>query len=60
MLGPAPAPLSRLRGRHRFQILAKGADPEAVRRVAERLRDAAASLPEGVQATVDPRPINML
>ena len=60
ILGPAPAPLARLRGRHRFQILAKGAEPRAVRRVAERLRDAAASLPEGVQATVDTRPVNML
>ena len=60
VLGPAPAPLARLRGRHRFQILAKGADAQAVRRVAERLRAAADRLPEGVQAAVDPRPINML
>jgi primosomal protein N' (replication factor Y) len=60
VLGPAPAPLARLRGRHRFQILAKGGDPDAVRRVAERLRDGAARLPEGVQASVDPRPVNML
>ncbi len=60
ILGPAPAPLSRLRGRHRFQILAKGADPQAVRRVAERLRDGAVKLGEGVQAIVDPRPVNML
>jgi len=60
ILGPAPAPLSRLRGRHRFQILAKGADPQAVRRVAERLRDGAVKLGEGVKAIVDPRPFNML
>ena len=60
ILGPAPAPLARLRGRHRFQILAKGADAQAVRRVAVRLRLGAARLPEGIQASVDPRPINML
>ena len=60
LLGPAPAPLARLRGRHRFQLLVKGADIEAVRRAARRLRGAAAKLPEGVQAVVDPRPVHML
>jgi len=60
LLGPAPAPLARLRGRHRFQLLVKGADVEAVRRTAIRLRGAAAKLPAGVQAVVDPRPVHML
>jgi primosomal protein N' (replication factor Y) len=60
LLGPAPAPLARLRGRHRFQLLVKGRDPEAVLRVASRLRAAAAQLPEGIQAVVDPRPVHLL
>ncbi len=60
LLGPAPAPLARLRGRHRFQLLVKGADADAVRRAARRLRKAAEKLPGGVQAVIDPRPIHML
>jgi primosomal protein N' (replication factor Y) len=60
LLGPAPAPLARLRGRYRFQLLVKGRDPAAVHRVASRLRDAAADLPEGIQAVVDPRPVHLL
>jgi primosomal protein N' (replication factor Y) len=60
LLGPAPAPLARLRGRHRVQLLLKSASPDALRAAARRVRDAAAQLPEGVQAHVDLRPVNML
>jgi len=60
LLGPAPAPLARLRGRHRFQLLAKASDPALVYRAAERLRSAARGLPDGIQMLVDPRPVNML
>jgi primosomal protein N' (replication factor Y) len=60
VLGPAPAPLARLRGRHRFQILVKGADGASVRRAAEILVKAAARLPDEIQASVDTHPVNML
>jgi primosomal protein N' (replication factor Y) len=60
LLGPAPAPLSRLRGRFRFQLLAKGANEAALRRVAERLRAALAQLSRDTQGSVDLRPVNML
>ncbi|MEE2678265.1 MAG: primosomal protein N' [Myxococcota bacterium] len=60
LLGPAPAPLARLRGQYRFQLLVKGADVGAVRGAADRLRQAAARLPDGIQAVVDPRPVHML
>jgi primosomal protein N' (replication factor Y) len=60
LLGPAPAPLARLRGRYRFQLLAKGPDQEALRCVAEQLRAASARLGEGLQASIDLRPLNML
>jgi primosomal protein N' (replication factor Y) len=59
-LGPAPAPIKRLRGRFRYQLLVKGSDAARVRRAAEILRDAAASLPSGVQAAIDAQPQNML
>jgi primosomal protein N' (replication factor Y) len=60
VLGPAPAPLARLRGRHRFQLLVKGADRASLRRAAEILVAATRRLPHGVQASVDTNPMNML
>jgi primosomal protein N' (replication factor Y) len=60
LLGPAPAPLARLRGRHRIQLLLKGVSEAQVREAAARMRDVALQLPDGVQAHVDLRPIQML
>ena len=60
VLGPAPAPLTRLRGRYRFQLLVKGTDEASVRRAAEILVAATRRLPHGVQASVDTNPMNML
>jgi primosomal protein N' (replication factor Y) (superfamily II helicase) len=58
-LGPAPAPLARLRGRHRHQLLIKG--PAApVQRAARELADALSRLPDGVQGSVDALPVSML
>jgi len=60
VLGPAPAPIARLRGKHRFQLLLKGADAERLHAAARRVVAAAAALPRGVQASVDAFPVNML
>jgi primosomal protein N' (replication factor Y) len=60
VLGPAPAPLARLRGRHRFQILLKGRDRDAVHVAAARLQDAATRLPRGLRVAVDVAPLNMM
>jgi primosomal protein N' (replication factor Y) len=60
VLGPAPAPIARLRGKHRFQLLLKGADPEQLRLAAQRVLAAAEKLPSGVEASVDAFPVNML
>jgi len=60
ILGPAPAPLARLRGRFRHQVLAKGADAEAVRQAARALSDGAGALRSPLAAYVDLHPINML
>ncbi len=59
-LGPAPAPIKRLRGRFRHQLLIKGSDAARVRRAAEILSEAAARLPEGVQVGIDANPQNMM
>jgi primosomal protein N' (replication factor Y) len=60
LLGPAPSPLARLRGRHRFQLLVKAPDALALQRAARLLVETAATLPEGVVASVDANPTNML
>jgi primosomal protein N' (replication factor Y) len=60
VLGPAPAPLARLRGRHRVQLLVKGSARAAVRGVAAAMVRAAAALPRTVRAQVDADPYDML
>lgn len=57
ILGPAPAPLSRLKGMYRIQILLKGPTRRAVRRL---LHTAALRPPNDVRLIVDVDPMNML
>ncbi len=60
LLGPAPAPIARLRGRHRFHLLVKGSDHSAVWRTARRLSTASEKLPAAVRVRVDVNPVDML
>jgi primosomal protein N' (replication factor Y) (superfamily II helicase) len=60
VLGPAPAPIARLRGRHRYMLLFKGRDEGLLRRVTEATLAAAKQLPREVQVALDARPVNML
>ncbi|MCZ6463425.1 MAG: primosomal protein N', partial [Proteobacteria bacterium] len=60
VLGPAPAALPRLRGRHRVQILLKARDAATALAAARAARARAARLPRGVQASVDVNPVSML
>ncbi|HTV00506.1 MAG TPA: primosomal protein N' [Luteitalea sp.] len=58
VLGPAPAPLGRLRGESRVQLLLKGRDRTAMRHVT---RDAIAAMPSlHKRVTVDVDPLSML
>ena len=58
ILGPAPAPLGRLRGEHRVQFFLKGRNRAAMR---EALRAALAGLPEARRrVTVDVDPLTVL
>ncbi len=59
VLGPAPAPIPRLRGMYRFHFQAQCADGEILRAA---LRDATAELktPDGLQWSVDIDPADML
>jgi primosomal protein N' (replication factor Y) len=58
ILGPAPAPLARLRGEYRAQFFLKGVNRVAMR---EALRDALDAAPQiARRATVDIDPVSML
>ena len=59
VLGPAPAPIAKLRGNYRFHIQVHGADGAQLRRA---VRDAAERLkaPEEVQWIADVDPLDML
>ena len=59
VLGPAPAPMAKLRGSYRFQIQLQSADGELLRDV---VRAATADLkpPDGVGWIVDVDPLDMM
>jgi primosomal protein N' (replication factor Y) len=58
VLGPAPAPLSRLKGEHRVQFFLKGANRGAMRRA---LQAALAARPEiARRSTIDVDPVSVL
>ncbi len=60
ILGPGPAPIARLRDRHRFQLLLKGRDDTRVRAAARAIAREAPSGPRDVRVQVDPNPVHML
>ncbi len=60
VLGPAPSPLARLRGRYRFQLLLKGSREELLDRVVRDVAAHASRLPKGLRAVVDVNPGSML
>jgi len=60
ILGPAPAPLARLRGRYRFHLLLKASERDALHGVARVVRDACTRSPHDVQAVLDVDPMHML
>ncbi|HSH68630.1 MAG TPA: primosomal protein N' [Deferrisomatales bacterium] len=63
LLGPAPAPVERIRGRWRYHVLlrAPGPDPAPLQRVLRGLLAAPAGHPAGnVQLVVDVDPVNLL
>jgi primosomal protein N' (replication factor Y) (superfamily II helicase) len=60
MLGPAPAPLEKLRGRSRWQILFRAAGPDPLRHVHRALAPAARRAPGGAEVRFDVDPYSML
>jgi primosomal protein N' (replication factor Y) len=60
VLGPAPAPIARLRGRHRIQLLLKHPRSAVLREIARELLPALDALPGDTRASLDLRPLDML
>ena len=62
VLGPAPAPIERIAGRHRWQILIKDADVQRLRRLLNRVQAEAlgARRPRDIQVVIDVDPQSML
>lgn len=60
ILGPAPAPIARLRGRYRFMLLLKGNNAGALRVACEAVLEAARRVPRTLQVGLDARPVHML
>jgi len=60
LLGPAPAPISKIKGKTRWQAVAQGADACGARPAAVGGRGVAADLPASVRVTLDIDPGAML
>jgi primosomal protein N' (replication factor Y) len=60
VLGPAPCPLARLRGKNRYQVLLKAPTRPPLRHLLTRLPGMRRTLPGKVGLTVDVDPLDML
>ena len=60
VLGPVPAPMPRLRGRYRMQIVIRGTKAEAVALASQTLAVAGRRMGREIQVSVDADPVNML
>jgi primosomal protein N' (replication factor Y) len=60
LLGPAPAPIAKIRGRTRWQLLLKGPSQRAMAPVVLALEQAADALQSGVRVAFDVDPVNLL
>ena len=54
VLGPAPAPLSRLKGEHRFQLLIKSRSRKNLRQIADQAVKAVDINPRSINLEIDP------
>jgi primosomal protein N' (replication factor Y) len=60
ILGPAPAPLSKIKNRYRWQLLIKSGDFEGLHNVCERLRTEKGLIRTDVRMALDIDPENMM
>jgi primosomal protein N' (replication factor Y) len=60
ILGPAAAPLARLRGRFRFRVMLRSPDRAMLRKVLLAVERARAELPSLVRSAIDVDPMQLL
>jgi primosomal protein N' (replication factor Y) len=60
VLGPAAAPLARLRGRHRFRVMLRSPDRATLRKVLLAVERARAELPRTARSGIDVDPMQLL
>jgi len=60
ILGPAPAPIAMVQGRHRWRILLRGKRRDEMRRMILAVYDLIESPPHGVRIQLDIDPVSML
>jgi len=60
VLGPAAAPLARLRNRWRFRVMLRAAERSALRAVLAAVDRARAALPHDVRSSIDVDPVQLL
>jgi len=60
ILGPAPAPIAMVQGRHRWRVLLRGVRRDEMRRVILSAYDLIESPPPGVRIRIDVDPVSML
>jgi primosomal protein N' (replication factor Y) len=58
VLGPAPAPISRVRGKHRFQLVLRAQEHAPLHRLGRALAEVA--LPPGVEMSIDIDPVALV
>ena len=58
VLGPAPAPILKLRKQYRFHLLLSASDPQQIPELWKHLRQSV-QLPDGVEMTIDVDPMDM-
>jgi primosomal protein N' (replication factor Y) len=59
-LGPAPQPLSRLKGKHRWHLTLRGPEHKRLQELTTQILDREASHQRGVRLTVDVDPVSLL
>lgn len=60
VLGPAPQPFSRLKGKHRWHVTLRGEDHRRLRDLADGVLEHASGSPKGVRVNVDVDPVSLL
>ena len=60
VLGPAPAPIARLRGKHRMQILVKASDHQDLLALVQTVKIANTQIPKTTRISYEFNPTDML